>query len=574
MRKQFTIFLILVFILGLVPVNFSKAADLSNKLSGRILLQVEGVGQAWYIDPGTKERAFLGRPTDAFRIMRELGLGISEKNYNSFNGYAPKNLSGRILLRVEANGEAYYINPTDLKMHYLGRPADAFKVMREKGLGITDEDLNKVPVFEKYKEQTEVNTNAIDLLNKKVSELEEKINTNTSTSTNSCTADTWVCGIWGQCSSGGQQTRTCNLTSDCQSVNTPSPSISKSCSYSSNNMCTSWTYSDWSVCSSAGVKTRTILSSSPSDCVGGDPILSTSCVYNQPAEYSDYILNYSLHKDAGRYVVEFSNNQNVTRDVEVRDVFVKVENSFPGEVSWVTIETPNIGTGMNNININDKKYNYSVDFKINPKIIGNTSVKFNLGNQSSSATINTLLDEWIIWDKTINKRIKVQYVEYIEPPKPTPDLIVNPLELPEITAKPNDTGVVLYQAHVKNIYPGRVTITSIKLENSNESFDYNSIDKLYLEINGLAKVIEDPSIITLNSFTFSSLDTSTRVLLSGESDITVKADFADGFATSSPLSLYLKDKYSISAIDMNSGPVYFETDTAINKPSRIINLVK
>ena len=160
MRKQFTIFLILVFVLGLIPINFSSAADLSNKLSGRILLQVEGVGQAWYIDPGTKQRAFLGRPADAFQIMRELGLGISEKDYNTFNGFAPKNLSGRILLRVEANGEAYYANPTDLKMYYLGRPADAFKVMREKGLGITDEDLTTVPIFQKYKEQTEANTSA------------------------------------------------------------------------------------------------------------------------------------------------------------------------------------------------------------------------------------------------------------------------------------------------------------------------------------------------------------------------------------------------------------------------------
>ena len=164
MKKQFTIFLILVFVLGLVPVNFSSAQDLSNRLSGKILLQVESVGQAWYIDPETKERAFLGRPADAFKIMRELGLGISEENYNSFNGYAHSRLSGKILLRVEANGEAYYVFPDDLKMYYLGRPADAFQIMREKGLGITNEDLNEVPIFKKYKEQTNT-TKGEDSLN-------------------------------------------------------------------------------------------------------------------------------------------------------------------------------------------------------------------------------------------------------------------------------------------------------------------------------------------------------------------------------------------------------------------------
>lgn len=152
MRKKFTIFLILLFFLELVPINFLNAANLATRLKGRILLQVEDAGQAWYIDPTTKERAFLGRPADAFRVMRELGLGISEKDYNSFNGRAPSELSGKILLRVEAKGEAYYANPTDLKFYYLGRPADAFNVMREKGLGIKNTDLDIIPVYEKYKE--------------------------------------------------------------------------------------------------------------------------------------------------------------------------------------------------------------------------------------------------------------------------------------------------------------------------------------------------------------------------------------------------------------------------------------
>jgi LPXTG-site transpeptidase (sortase) family protein len=141
---------------------------MADKLKGKILLAIEEVGQAWYVDPGNKERAFLGRPADAFRIMRELGLGISEYDYHLFNGYAPGRLSGKILLRVEANGEAYYVFPDSLKMYYLGRPADAFRVMRELGLGIANENLNKILVFQKSKEQ-----NAQDRVepDKKISEL-------------------------------------------------------------------------------------------------------------------------------------------------------------------------------------------------------------------------------------------------------------------------------------------------------------------------------------------------------------------------------------------------------------------
>lgn len=43
--------------------------------------------------------------------------------------------------------------------------------------------------------------------------------------------------------------------------------------------CISWTYSDWSSCSSGGNQTRNIISSSPSSCSGGNPILSQNCTY-------------------------------------------------------------------------------------------------------------------------------------------------------------------------------------------------------------------------------------------------------------------------------------------------------
>lgn len=44
-----------------------------------------------------------------------------------------------------------------------------------------------------------------------------------------CTSDTWTCGAWGSCSSGGSQTRTCNMTFDCSTVTTPSPATSQAC---------------------------------------------------------------------------------------------------------------------------------------------------------------------------------------------------------------------------------------------------------------------------------------------------------------------------------------------------------
>lgn len=57
-----------------------QAQSLAQTLSGKILLQVEENGEAWYVFPDTNERYFLGRPADAFRVMRDLGLGISTDN--------------------------------------------------------------------------------------------------------------------------------------------------------------------------------------------------------------------------------------------------------------------------------------------------------------------------------------------------------------------------------------------------------------------------------------------------------------------------------------------------------------
>lgn len=122
---------------------------LAKRLSGRILLQVENHGEAWYVNTTDLLKYYMGRPNDAFAMMRKFGLGVSEKDYNSFvkNG-VPARLSGRILLRVQANGEAYYISPTNGKMSYMGRPADAFSLMRKFGLGITNANLRQIGVGE------------------------------------------------------------------------------------------------------------------------------------------------------------------------------------------------------------------------------------------------------------------------------------------------------------------------------------------------------------------------------------------------------------------------------------------
>ena len=145
--------IIFIFLFIFFPSTLVCAQSLGEKLSGRILLNVEGKGEAWYVYPVDNKRYYLGRPADAFAVMRELGLGILELDFQRIaqagmpvagDTVLAKRLSGRIILQTERNGEAWYINPLDLKKYYLGRPVDAFRIMRDLSLGISRGDLAKV----------------------------------------------------------------------------------------------------------------------------------------------------------------------------------------------------------------------------------------------------------------------------------------------------------------------------------------------------------------------------------------------------------------------------------------------
>lgn len=161
------LFLIAFFMAGVFSASMVSAASLSSRLSGRILLQVEDKGKAWYVDPSTKDRAYLGRPADAFRAMRELGLGITNADLDrivvSDDGKSgdtkfARKLAGKIVLQVQSKGEAWYVNPVDLKRYYLGRPADAFSIMRELGLGVSNKDIEKISVKSGYQDLGQISS--------------------------------------------------------------------------------------------------------------------------------------------------------------------------------------------------------------------------------------------------------------------------------------------------------------------------------------------------------------------------------------------------------------------------------
>lgn len=139
--------------------------DFTSKQRGKIFLQVESLGEAWYIHPTQDKRFYMRDGDTAYQMMRSFGLGITDNDLAqipsvfdtaamiasvsicSSNTFANR-LKGFILLQVEQNGEAWYIDPAKCRKIYLKDGEAAYEVMRFLGLGITDADLVRIPVGE------------------------------------------------------------------------------------------------------------------------------------------------------------------------------------------------------------------------------------------------------------------------------------------------------------------------------------------------------------------------------------------------------------------------------------------
>lgn len=130
-----------LFLLSLLLVLMTNVSAEAASLSGRVLLQVESKGEAWYLNPVNGKRYFLGRAADAAKIIRALGLGVTNKDLSNWKAKAPAHLAGRILLQVEARGEAYYVNPVNLQLVYLGSPETAFAIWNKLALGVSNKTL-------------------------------------------------------------------------------------------------------------------------------------------------------------------------------------------------------------------------------------------------------------------------------------------------------------------------------------------------------------------------------------------------------------------------------------------------
>jgi len=133
------------------PTSTETSSSLVTRLKGYILLQVQQNGEAYYVNPTDGYRYYMKDGPTAYEMLRKFGLGITDSDLNKVlagDATLVNRLKGRILLQVQQHGEAYYVNPKDGKSTYMKDGPAAYSIMRYLSLGITDADLAKVPLKE------------------------------------------------------------------------------------------------------------------------------------------------------------------------------------------------------------------------------------------------------------------------------------------------------------------------------------------------------------------------------------------------------------------------------------------
>jgi hypothetical protein len=156
--RQIVLFFLALGCFGTALVPSVHAQTIATLVAGKILLDVENHGEAWYVSPITLDRYYLQDGSAAFAALENFGLGITNADLaqipvgSLYTDHAvstsplANRLSGRILLQVEAHGEAWYVHPANNHRYYLKDGEAAFAIMRSLSLGITSANLAQVPI--------------------------------------------------------------------------------------------------------------------------------------------------------------------------------------------------------------------------------------------------------------------------------------------------------------------------------------------------------------------------------------------------------------------------------------------
>lgn len=145
--------LITVMIACLLPAVVGAGEEEIRKYAGKILVDTASNGEAWYVNPDTLQRVYLGRPDEALQRLTKRAVwipfaSIEKIAVNGFDNpdqaYAEQ-MSGYVLAPSDLIGAPWYVHPLYKKRIVLATPHDAWNVMK-MGEEADTKTLKMIPV--------------------------------------------------------------------------------------------------------------------------------------------------------------------------------------------------------------------------------------------------------------------------------------------------------------------------------------------------------------------------------------------------------------------------------------------
>lgn len=132
-----------------------NAEEIRNLYAGSVVVEDNGYNQDyWYVDPDEKVRYYLSDGISVSRLLRKQGEGIGNKvlakipqnrdqqnaDYDLVHKYR-----GHILLQVETDGSAWYINPLDDLRYHIENGKAGLETLQDLAIQISSPRLNAIP---------------------------------------------------------------------------------------------------------------------------------------------------------------------------------------------------------------------------------------------------------------------------------------------------------------------------------------------------------------------------------------------------------------------------------------------
>jgi endonuclease YncB( thermonuclease family) len=121
-----------------VPSAWAAPVAVASHEAGRIVIDVTGHGEAWYVSPVTKQRTYLGRPQEAVGRLVEAGVYVSANDIakvpevvgGAGDAAYTDTVLGRVLVPNDIIGAAWYVDPALKIRRRLATASETWEVMR------------------------------------------------------------------------------------------------------------------------------------------------------------------------------------------------------------------------------------------------------------------------------------------------------------------------------------------------------------------------------------------------------------------------------------------------------------